>query len=141
MVRIESLEVTLSDSSLGDNPGLLDAEAQRLKDEIRLSCPVDVKSAYSSSPIRGRPVDVPVVGTLIVALPLSGQIISKVLELVQTWLEYRPTRKVKLQYGDRKIEIEGIGAHDMSRIVARIVQEQEFGTRGILDEGHVAEED
>jgi hypothetical protein len=139
--RNEGLAVTLSDSSYGSDMALLDADANRLKDEIQFACSVEVRNAVSPAPSRSRPIDVPAVGTLIIALPLARQIVLRVLGLADTWLENRPTRRINLEFGNQKIIMEGLAARDIHQIAAKIAEAYEREGRNVLGQGSGAVED
>jgi hypothetical protein len=66
-------------------------------------------------PAGAKAVEVAAAGALLITL--TPLVVRSVVQLLQTWLQHRPVRSIKLVAGDRKLEISAVSSADQARIV------------------------
>jgi hypothetical protein len=82
-------------------------------------------------PEGAKPGEIIEIGAL--AVSLAPAVLRPVLHLVETWMQNRPVRTVKVDIGGRTIELGHASREQQERLVATFLQE--VGTRAAADEG------
>jgi hypothetical protein len=101
----------------------LDQLTQQLSQELLLLDIDSVEPAVAGPPPPGaRVVDIAILGTLLVTLARSPELLKGVAGVVQSWLGARQNCSVELQLGSDTLKVSGIGSDEQQRLIQLFIE-------------------
>jgi hypothetical protein len=120
--EVLSLKVEIQPAVDAD-PAELDELSRQLRQQI-LETDVDAVGAIpiGEAPPGARAGELVAVGSLLVTLTRSAELLKSVVAVIQDWLQRSGARTVELQIGGDTLKITGVSSEDQHRLVELFVE-------------------